>query len=56
MPVNVGVEEPRSRVVGEESDGELILCTGANGNDVAYDGVNRMYTVLLALRLTWNEC
>ena len=42
MPVNMTVEEPRSRVVGEESDGDLIICASANANDVAHDGVDKV--------------
>jgi len=42
MPVNVAVEEPWARVVREESDGDLIICAGANANDVAHDGVDEV--------------
>ena len=48
MPVKV--EEPRARVVGEESDGNLIICAGANANDVAHDGVDKV--VFCAVRAT----
>ena len=52
MPVNVTVEEPRSRVVREESDGDLIICASANANDVAHDGVDKV--VCCAVRATDN--
>jgi hypothetical protein len=39
MPINVAVEEPWSRVVGEESNRDVISCV-ADAHDVAYDGVD----------------
>jgi hypothetical protein len=38
MPVNVAVEEPRARIVSEESDRDVIA--GApDAHDIAFDGV-----------------
>jgi hypothetical protein len=50
VPVNVTVEEPWARVVGEESDGDLIVGAGANANNVAHDGVDKV--VYCAVRAT----
>ena len=41
MPVNVAVGEPQSRVVGEESYGDIVIGAGAKANDVAHDGVDK---------------
>ena len=56
MPVDVAVEEPWARVVGEEPDGDLINCgAGANAYDVAHDGV--VPVVYRAVRATdYVEC
>jgi hypothetical protein len=39
MPIDVAVEEPWARVVGEESNRDVISWV-ANAHDVAYDGVD----------------
>ena len=39
VPVDVAVEEPRARVVGEESDGHEIRLAGADAHDIADDRV-----------------
>ena len=42
MPVDVAVEEPRSRVIGEESDGHEIRFAGADAHDIADDRINKV--------------
>jgi hypothetical protein len=39
VPVNVAVEEPRARVISEESDRDIIVRRVANAHDVADDRV-----------------
>ena len=51
MPVKV--EEPRASVVGEESDGNLIICAGANADESRMTGSTKLYAVLFALRSPW---
>ena len=41
MPINVAMEEPRARVVREESDRDIIT-GGANAHDVAEDRVHKV--------------
>jgi len=50
MPVDVAVEEPRARVVGDEPDGDLITCASANAYNVAHDWVDPV--VIRAVRAT----
>ena len=38
MPVDVAVEEPRARVIGGETEGNLVT-SDTSGNDVAENGV-----------------
>ena len=41
MPVDVAVVEPQARVVGEEADGDLIICgASANAHNVVDDRVD----------------
>ena len=39
MPVDVAVEEPRARVVGRESEDDLVVTVRAAGDDISLDGV-----------------
>ena len=50
VPIDVAVEEPRARIVGDEADGDLIICASANAYDVAHDWVDPV--VLRAVRAT----
>ena len=45
MPVDVAMEEPRARVIGEESDGHEIRFAGADAHDIADDRVDKVVRV-----------
>jgi hypothetical protein len=45
VPVDVAVEEPRARVIGEESDGNEIRFAGTDAHDIADDRVNEVVGV-----------
>jgi hypothetical protein len=42
VPVDVAVEEPRARVIGEESDGHKIRFAGADAHDITDDRVDEV--------------
>lgn len=45
MPVNVAMHNPRASVVGTETDGDVVSSRGANANNIALDGVDKVIAV-----------
>ena len=41
MPIDVTVEEPRTRIVGEETDG-YVIATVADTHDIANHGIHKV--------------
>ena len=41
VPIDVAVEEPRTRVVGKETDGDIVACI-ADTHDVTDYGINEV--------------
>jgi hypothetical protein len=44
MPIDVAVEEPRARIVSEESDRDVIVRV-SDAHDIAFDGVDKVITL-----------
>ena len=40
MPVNVAVEEPWARVVGDKAEGDVVRC-GADAHNISPDNINK---------------